>query len=240
MEIKPLIMAHKGIYNKEQENSIEAVKKSLNHGAEIIELDIRKSSDGTLFCYHGNSFQYLFPRLSFKKEICKLKNKFPCLSTLEDIAKLVGNKSILFLDIKDYSIDLKEIKKALKVTKLKEVWIAARSLNYLRKLGKLPKMWKKVCNSGVWFLKARIKEVFNSGLYGIELMPWDFTKNNINELKNNGIEVAVISWFYPKNYYFRKCFKEQALWVHSYDLGKLLIMKKKLEMKEVKIRHLNH
>ena len=131
---KPLIMAHKGGDYFSKENSLKAVKKSLEIGVAIIELNIRKSSDGVIFCYHGNIIESLFPRLSFNKPFNKLKNKYQTLITLKEAVEAINNKAEIFLDIKDCSINLEEIKEDLRKNK-KRTYLASNSLRFHKKLG---------------------------------------------------------------------------------------------------------
>lgn len=48
-----LVMAHGHSSAQGRENSLDFVKNSLIYKPDIIELDLRKSADGVLFCFHG-------------------------------------------------------------------------------------------------------------------------------------------------------------------------------------------
>lgn len=226
-KIKPLIMAHKGGDFFGKENSLQSVRKSLEYGAEIIELDVRKSSDDILFCYHGNFLEFLFPKLFFKKNFKDLEMNYSFISSLKDIANEIRDKGNLFLDIKDESILLDEIKNALKGIPLKEIYIAHRNENYLKKLGKFPENWKKVINMGYLFSTSRIKKLKEIGICAVELFPWNFSKKNISELKNNNIDVAIPRIFRTKANYSKNCILNQTLWITGFNLPKIIDYVKK-------------
>ncbi|MFC1690694.1 glycerophosphodiester phosphodiesterase [Nanoarchaeota archaeon] len=224
--MKPLILAHKGGDCFGVENSIEAIKESLKHKPDIIEIDLRKSTDDVIFCYHGNTFEYLLAKYFFKKPLNKLKQKYPTVATLKEIAELVQDKSILFLDIKDKSITKKEIQNILKDIKTKEVYFASQNLNYLSNAGKLPKGWKKLCNGGVFRLKPNFSKVLEAGLDAIELFFWDFNDKNIKKLEEHNIESALAKWFLPRKTRINKAFSKKSLFVFDYYFPALIDKKK--------------
>ncbi len=156
--MKPFISAHRGGDCFATENSLGAVKQSLAYKPDIIELDVRKSEDGILYCFHGNFLEFLFPKIFLTGSFSLLRKKKPTLTTLKELAQVVGKKSILFLDIKDYSISFSEIKDVLIDIPTLEIWIAAQNIDYLRAFPS-PTSWKKVCNGGVLWLKPRFSEV---------------------------------------------------------------------------------
>jgi len=61
--MKPLILTHRGGDCFATENSVEAVQQSLRYKPGIIELDVRKNSDGILYCFQGNLGEFLFPKI---------------------------------------------------------------------------------------------------------------------------------------------------------------------------------
>jgi len=50
---EPLVMAHAGGRAHGRENTASTVQEALRHSPGIIELDLRRSNDGQLYCYHG-------------------------------------------------------------------------------------------------------------------------------------------------------------------------------------------
>ncbi|WP_113218782.1 glycerophosphodiester phosphodiesterase family protein [Agrobacterium sp. fls2-241-TYG-188a] len=51
----PAIVAHRGAWHGAPENSLAAIERAIAVGADIVELDIRKSADGELFIMHDDT-----------------------------------------------------------------------------------------------------------------------------------------------------------------------------------------
>ena len=77
-------MAHRAGDCFAEENSFAALESSLKTGVELIEFDVRKSTDGVLFCYHGSVLEFCFPRL-LKKRFSVLRMQHPSIPTLDDV-----------------------------------------------------------------------------------------------------------------------------------------------------------
>jgi len=103
---KPLIIAHRGDSSRALENSLEALRLALAIPVDMIEIDLRKSSDNAIYVMHdkntGRTAEYdLDIEHSTSKQICdvKLKNG-EAIPTLDDVLKLVDGKARLNLEIK--------------------------------------------------------------------------------------------------------------------------------------------
>jgi glycerophosphoryl diester phosphodiesterase len=53
----PAIVAHRGAWHGAPENSLAAIENAIAVGADIVELDIRKSADGELFIMHDDTLK---------------------------------------------------------------------------------------------------------------------------------------------------------------------------------------
>ncbi len=127
------VVAHAGGKAHGRENDIQTIRRALRDKPDIVEVDVRKSRDGVLYCHHGSipigvSAAQFFRFLTFA-EIQKLVGK---RDTLEDIVRVVPESTILLLDIKDANIDGYDLKKVL--ADRPQVWIAASSLRRTHKL----------------------------------------------------------------------------------------------------------
>jgi glycerophosphoryl diester phosphodiesterase len=96
-------MAHRGGYVYGRENALETVLKALEAGADIIELDVRKSRDGVLYCHHGSMpwgmiAATFFGFLSFAR-IQKLVGR---RYVLTHILEAIPSGTQAYLDIKDF------------------------------------------------------------------------------------------------------------------------------------------
>jgi len=171
---EPHIMAHRGGDCFGVENSATAIRASLQHGVDIIEVDVCKSSDGILFCYHGNWLQYVIPFFFFKKKYSKLKKRRPKLIILKHAIRLVGDKAILFLDIKDTSISPSELHDALAGIKVSEVWVASRDIELLRKIYINSVFRRRIYNMGLLNPRRRVSQLRDAGVSVVELFWWNF------------------------------------------------------------------
>ncbi len=205
-------MAHRGGHCFATENSLEAISCSLKHQSDIIEVDVRKSTDGILYCYHGNYLEFIFPNFFFKKSFAELKKKYPTLATLQEVVKEVEEKALLFLDIKDKSITPEEFLSIIPTEK--EIVIACFDLNYLCNLKDLPTNCKKVCNGGILLTEEKKKKLIAAKVEGVELFFWSWNEKNRENLRKLGIGTTLAYWFLPSLVYLKKA--KDSLWV-CYD-----------------------
>lgn len=65
----PMIVAHRGLHTKYEENTIDAFKAAASEpGIDMIELDVRKTSDHHLVIYHNPALDTNRPWISHRKE----------------------------------------------------------------------------------------------------------------------------------------------------------------------------
>jgi glycerophosphoryl diester phosphodiesterase len=110
MQKTPLVMAHRGGYVYGRENALETVKKALEAKPDIIELDVRKSRDGILYCHHGSGpwgviAAAFFGLLSF----VHIQRLVGARNTLESILKSIPSDTRIYLDIKDFWITKEDL-----------------------------------------------------------------------------------------------------------------------------------
>ena len=51
------IVAHRGIWRDAPENSLLAIERAIAEGCDVVEIDVRKSSDGEFFLLHDASLK---------------------------------------------------------------------------------------------------------------------------------------------------------------------------------------
>lgn len=112
---KEKIIAHRGVYFKETENSLDAIKNSINHKVCYAEIDVQSTKDGIVVLMHDKSLKRLTGlnktvyQLNYD-EIRKLnigshyfsrfrQKKIP---TLNEVIKECNGKIKLIVDIKPY------------------------------------------------------------------------------------------------------------------------------------------
>ncbi|MEA2701793.1 MAG: glycerophosphoryl diester phosphodiesterase [Candidatus Parcubacteria bacterium] len=107
-----LVMAHRGGYVYGRENALETVQKALAARADIIELDVRKSRDGILYCHHGSvpwgiMAASFFGLLTFA-QIERLVGK---RATLNAMLASIPLDTLIYLDVKDFWITKSNLKR---------------------------------------------------------------------------------------------------------------------------------
>ncbi|MCF7865401.1 MAG: hypothetical protein K9M11_02760 [Candidatus Pacebacteria bacterium] len=149
-----IVLAHKGFWNRESTNSyIENSKEvcSISNTKDyvsIIELDIRKSKDGVLYCYHGTLFQY-YITLKFRKNLSFLKQKYNA-DSLADVLGVISPNKAIFMDIKDSSITKEDILEAFQGKVFREIILANKSKSFLDRFSNMPKGYVKIMNGNIF------------------------------------------------------------------------------------------
>jgi glycerophosphoryl diester phosphodiesterase len=75
-----VIVGHSGYPNKELENTLPSIEAAIEHGADIVEVDIQSTLDGILVISHDESLERTFGvsvniRESVWKDIKKIKKE---------------------------------------------------------------------------------------------------------------------------------------------------------------------
>ena len=119
-----LVTAHRGPHNSLPENSIACIKKAIEIGIDIIELDVRVTKDGIAVLMHDNTIDRTtngegsVEKMTFN-DLQKLRlldaNKMETkerIPTLDEVLKLTKNKIFIDLDLK---INLKALKTVIAI-----------------------------------------------------------------------------------------------------------------------------
>ena len=126
-----IVLAHKGYFDKEsqkiyRENSEDICKIATTKDyIGLIELDVRKSRDGILYCYHGSLFEYYFS-LRFPKNLSFMKATYN-VDTLKEILRVISEDKIVVLDIKDRSVTKEGIVSVIGDKRFKDVIVGGSS-----------------------------------------------------------------------------------------------------------------
>lgn len=113
---KTLNIAHRGASGSAPENTLAAIKKALEIGADIIEIDVHLSSDNQLIVIHDNTLDRTTTLKGNVKDhtLKELKNadagswfspefKNERIPTLDEVLYTINGKAILLIEIKDGS-----------------------------------------------------------------------------------------------------------------------------------------
>jgi glycerophosphoryl diester phosphodiesterase len=129
-----LVLAHRGASNLAHENTLEAFKKAVEIGAEIIELDVRKTLDGVLAVIHD-------PDIGGKKisdtkfeELNKIAaSQNFSIPTLEQ-ALIVSGQLLVQIEIKELGYELETAATALKILPSAQFSIISFNFKSLEKI----------------------------------------------------------------------------------------------------------
>lgn len=108
---KILIVAHRGVHHEVPENSLAAIEAAIKQGVDIVEIDVKVSSDGIPFLMHdqtvdrttngkGDAEGFTFQRLSQLQLKHQGKQTAYHVPTLEEALQLAKGKIVLDLDLK--------------------------------------------------------------------------------------------------------------------------------------------
>ncbi|MBT3864736.1 hypothetical protein HOE67_05375 [Candidatus Peregrinibacteria bacterium] len=199
MNKKPLKMAHAGRVHCAgfRENSPEAVCDSLTAGADIIEIDVRKSRDGVLYCYHGFPWWRFVGAWGLRFFSFATIRKMTQASKLVEVADVVrgelggsGGSAILFLDIKDKRVRGAELMKICDGFG-EALWIAPCNFRYLKKLkrevGEGPTY---VYNFYFLFVRWGMRRLVRAGIGVFKVLPWQLSAGVREEASKLGLRYA--------------------------------------------------
>ena len=210
-----LIMFHGNSSVYGQPNSVESITEALKHNLDIIELDVRKSKDGILFCHHWSRFVWTLKYLNFKF----IKKKFR-VNILEEMLSVITAKKIIFLDIKDKRITAEDLKKVCDKYD-QEYWLASCNLQYLGQLKSVLNNYKFIYNFGFIFFKKGIQEAKAQGINIIKVFRWQLTANLKSHLLQSGLQFNIHPWFLNTKQYLEMVGKYGSVWIAYDDLNHL-------------------
>jgi glycerophosphoryl diester phosphodiesterase len=93
-------ISHRGGGSLAPENSIEGIEKSIEHGVEMVEVDVRVSRDGALVLSHDPA-PHGTGALVAESTLEELRARLPDIAVLDDALAAVRGRVRLNLDIKD-------------------------------------------------------------------------------------------------------------------------------------------
>lgn len=101
-----MIVAHRGGAPGDVDNSLSAFEHAIDIGADLIECDLRRSSDGVIVLYHDERIDGVAVK---SHTFSELRRQMPGLLTLDDLLMLVSSKRAtvrLALDLKERGLEL--------------------------------------------------------------------------------------------------------------------------------------
>ncbi len=150
------VVAHRGYFNRASKRFYRENSKEICEAAakkdyiKVIEIDVRKSRDGVLYCYHGKFLEYVFS-LKIPRKFSRIRKKYR-VDTLGEVLSVIPEDKIVFLDIKSKSITKEDILGALQGKRFREVVLGHTSLttSFLDRFEGLPEGVVKAMNGHVF------------------------------------------------------------------------------------------
>ena len=154
-----------------------------------IELDIRKSKDEVLYCYHGSIFEYLVA-LKFPRPLSALKNRCG-VSTLKDILAVISPDKVIALDIKDTKVTRQDILDAFAGREFQEVILCNKSVAYLRQFHDMHRMFVKMLNGNILSVFYNLQKLRADNFKYLEIVfPFLATKSILQKIEANGLQLV--------------------------------------------------
>ncbi len=187
---KPLIMAHAGGMEHHKENTLQSVQESLKYNVDIIELDIRKSKDGVLFCYHGfGIFVYYIAYFLRFFEYKTISKKFHIDNPLIKILDAIKTPKIVYLNLKDFRVSAQEIDDLHSKYPHLELWIGMSSSKKIKEIRQKLKhnyefhsTWPNIMS-----FNSALKNAIKNDLHSIKLLPWQCTPQNLKIVEEHNL-----------------------------------------------------
>jgi hypothetical protein len=133
----PVVSAHAGGKGTGRENRLETIQESLKHPYDEIEIDVRKSKDGVLYCHHGSvPFGVIFSQVLNWFTYVSIVNLLGQTNCLSEIVPVIPKDVGLYLDIKESSVTAADLNPILRDCRAARVWIACYSYKQLLALGR--------------------------------------------------------------------------------------------------------
>lgn len=212
---RPIVSAHAGGKAHGKPNSVDAILATSHHKPDMIELDLRKSRDGVLYCHHGIIPLAEFWRLFSFKTIKKLLK----VDTFQDVLKAIDSDKILYIDIKQRNINAKDIKQAFEPFHFKTIWIAAFSLKYLDRVKKgLGDKFKYVYNFGFFLFNHSLKRAKEIGIDMHQIFFWQCTDEHLKKIKAAGLDYTLNSYPLSRMKYERLAKKINSYYIYYGNL----------------------
>jgi glycerophosphoryl diester phosphodiesterase len=96
----PIVYGHRGDPAHARENTVESFALAIEHGADGVELDVRRSRDGALVIHHNDRPG---PESSpfISQDLRTIKAATPWVPTLDEAWRAIGDQALLNIEIKN-------------------------------------------------------------------------------------------------------------------------------------------
>jgi glycerophosphoryl diester phosphodiesterase len=147
---RPLIIAHRGGFPQEPDNSAAAFRYAVAADADGLECDVRRTADGVLVLLHDEAVMINGRRVR-ESTFATLRDRLPWLLTLTEFLEAFGHKTtILNVDLKarGFEADVLNLLRHFEV--VERTVISTTSLRSLRRLASLEPGLRLGLSRGQW------------------------------------------------------------------------------------------
>ena len=207
------------------ENSVAAVRAGLLAHPAILEVDVRQSRDGLLYCYHGSLLFMLLYRCFFRFLSFRTLQLFlPHLALLSDITPLFSPSVILDVDLKDHRISALALQHALRGCRSRKIWLATTSLFHLSSLRVTlgDKRFVYRFNRPLLFFSFDLLRARDAGADIVFLWWWHTTPRHLAALTSVGLLYALYPYGLSRKAYLRRVHQINSLFICYRDLARHL------------------
>ena len=109
------IVGHRGCRIVDQNNTLEAFEKALAVGAEMVEMDLRKTRDDVLVVFHDRDIKGVRIRGNLYEDMAALANESGLvLPVLEEVLEKLENRAQIIVELKESGYEEKAMVTLLK------------------------------------------------------------------------------------------------------------------------------
>jgi glycerophosphoryl diester phosphodiesterase len=130
-----MVVAHRGGKGHGRENDAETIQRMLVYKPDIVEVDVHKSRDGVLYCYHGSvPFGVIAAAFFYHLNFAWIQRLVGKRDTLQKILGVIPEETIVLLDLQDKHITGEELAPFIKYRD--NIWIETTSDKHVKALRK--------------------------------------------------------------------------------------------------------
>lgn len=216
-----IICAHRGYFDKEcrktyRENSTDLCEAaSKKEYIQAIELDVRKSKDGILYCYHGTFMQFFF-LLKVRRSFTDIKRRYH-VDALSEVLRVISEDKMISLDLQDTFITKADILTAIGDQQFKEVILASPSVSFLERFYDMPRNFVKFMIRNPFAPLYDLKKLKEKNYKYYEVVfPFQVTKSVAERAARHGLGFSCQALFFlSKRSYWKKIEAYNIQWISS-------------------------
>lgn len=182
-----------------KENTLEALRNTLPYKPDILEMDVRKSRDGVLYCHHGSiPFGAMVSQVLKFFTLSQIRFFLGRTDTLQELLAAVPPDTIVYLDLKENRISPEDVGEAIQRCPSRHIWIGAYSFKHLRRMREgLGENYVYMSQHIWWGRRMSLQKV--KGLADmVHFLYWQYTPRNIAEAKALGLTYNILPFATPQ------------------------------------------